>query len=74
MRKKQLTKKKDDFAEKLDQLEEKLRTSLKATLLKEESSDSDNEVFNKNNSDDEDNFFDRTKSAKRAPAQILMTH
>jgi len=39
MRKKQ----KDDIQEKLQQMESKLRTSLKATLLKEDSSGSDYE-------------------------------
>jgi hypothetical protein len=34
------------LVEKLEQLEGKLRTSLKATLLKEESSDSENEKPN----------------------------
>jgi len=46
MRKKQLPKSKDDIAEKLSQMESKLRTSLKATLLKEDSSGSDYEIPN----------------------------
>jgi len=42
------------MGEKLAQLEGKLRTSLKATLLKEDSSGSDDERADQNNSDSED--------------------